>query len=156
MPARWSFEAHVDAPADAVYAWMTDYSEDDHANDRFRKGAGVEAEDRTHNHRVVERKDERHLVVRDEWGRRRFEMQVELGPDAREVRVTGGFGYRATWKAAPDGGGGTRVTSEGGLAPSGVMRIIAPLFAKSMAKQMEDDFNGHVNDMREALAGRKT
>src|SRR5439155_21501752 len=55
MPARWSFEAHVDAPPDAVYAWMTDYSEDDHANERFRRGAGAKADDRTHNHRVVER-----------------------------------------------------------------------------------------------------
>jgi hypothetical protein len=151
MPARWSFEAHVPAPPDAVFAWMSDYAPDDHANERFQRGAGVKADDRTHNHRVVARKDARHLVVRDEWGRRRFELQVELAPEAREIRLAGQMGYRGVWRAAPDGAGGTRVTSEGALEPRGALRLFAPLFAGAFVRQMKQDFDGHVADMRESL-----
>ena len=152
MPTRWSFEARVPAPPDAVYAWLSEYAEDDHSNERFRRGSG--ATDDKRSHRVVERKDERRLVVRDEWGRQRFEMQVELAPEAREVRLTGQMGYRAVWRATPDGEE-TRVTSEGRLEPKGLMRLFAPMFAGAFMKQMKADFEGHVTDLRESLAGGK-
>jgi hypothetical protein len=150
MPRSWSFEATVDAPPDAVFAWMTDYREDDHANADFRRGAGVPADDRAHSHRVVERKDARHLVVRDEWGKERFELHVELAPEAREVRLAGAFGYRAVWRAEPLGAG-TRVSVRGELAPTGVARLFAGLFASRMEKQMRDDFHGHLADLRASL-----
>lgn len=150
MPATWSFEAQVPAPPDVVYAWMSDYADDDHANDRFQRGSGAKP-DGKHNHRVVERTDARHLVIRDEWGRQTFETRVELAPEAREIRLTGQFGHRGVWRAASDGAGGTRVTSEGALAPTGVMKLFAPLFAKKMLAQQKADFDGHVADMRETL-----
>jgi len=153
MPRSWSFEAAVDAPPDAVYAWMTDYREDDHANADFRRGAGVSTEDRAHSHRVVERKDATHLVVRDEWGREKFELHVELAPAAREVRLSGAFGYGAVWRAEP-AGAGTRVTVRGQLAPTGFAKLFAGLFAGRMEKQMRQDFHGHLAQMRAELAKR--
>ena len=150
MPSSWSFEARVPAPPDAVYAWLSDYAEDDHANPRFRKGAGVKPDDRTHNRRTVERRDERHLVVHDEWGRQRFAMEVELAPEAREVRLRGQHGYRGAWRAEPDGAG-TRVVCEGRLEPTGLARLFAPLFARMLMKQMKGDFEGHVEDLRQTL-----
>ena len=151
MPKSWSFQARVAAPPDAVYAWMHDYQPDDHANADFQRGANVPPKDRAkRNHRVVERKDERRLVVRDEWGRQKLEMEVELAPEAREVRLRGQFGYRGVWKATPDGAG-TLVTSEGRLEPTGFARLFAPLFAGAFMKQMRADFDGHVEDMRTDL-----
>lgn len=153
MPRTWSFEATLDAPPDAVYAWMTDYQEDDHANAAFKRGSGAAADDRAHSHRVVERAaDGRHLVVRDEWGRQKFELEVELAPDAREVRLTGAFGYSAIWRATPDGAG-TRVRVDGQLAPTGFAKLFAGLFAGKMGTQMRQDFDGHVEQMRSELKG---
>lgn len=150
MPRGWSFSARVDASPDAVYAWMSDYSEDDHANPRFKAGAGVKPDDRTHNHRVVRRTSERHLTVEDQWGRQRFVVEVELVPERREVRISGQYGYRGVWRAEPDGAG-TRVVSEGRLEPTGFARLFAPLFAGMFMKQMRGDFEGHVADMRASL-----
>jgi hypothetical protein len=100
--------------------------------------------------RRVERRDARHLVVHDEWGREQFTMQVELAPEAREVRLSGQYGYRGAWRAEPDGAG-TRVVSEGRLEPTGLARVFAPLFARMLMKQMKADFEGHVEDLRASL-----
>lgn len=154
MPKTWSFRARVEAPPDAVYAWMSDHQPDDHGNADFQRGARTSEKDRAkRSHRVVERKDARHLVVKDEWGRQTFEMEVELAPEAREVRLRGQFGYRGVWKATPDGSG-TVVTSEGRLEPTGFAKLFAPLFAGAFMKQMQADFDGHLEDMQTDLKAR--
>ena len=154
MPRSWAFEARLDAPPDAVYAWMTDYQHDDHANAHFQRGSKSSPKDRAkHNHRVVERRDERHLVVQDEWGRQTFRMEVELAPEAREVRIKGQFGYRGVWKATPEGAG-TLVTSRGALEPTGFAKLFASLFASAFMKQMRADFEGHVEHMRAELKAK--
>lgn len=78
-------------------------------------------------------------------------MTATLDPARREVRLDGQYGYHGTWRAEPEGGG-TRLVSEGRLAPTGVMRLLAPLFARAFMKQMQADFNGHVADATESLA----
>jgi hypothetical protein len=151
MAAAWRFEARIDATPDAVYAWMSDYRDDDHANERFRRGAKA-ADGGEASHRVVERRDAKNLVVRDEWGRQQFTLEVQLVPEERETRLRGEWGYRSTWRAESDGNGGTKLTVDGELAPRGPMRLLAPLFAARMRRQMEQDFAGHVEDLRATLS----
>src|SRR5581483_8174623 len=133
---RWRHEALVPASPDAVYAWMSDFREDDHAGEA--------------SHRTVVSREGNRVRLHDAWGRRSFDLDVELAPEAREVRLTGEYGYSATWRAEP-AAGDTRVVVEGRLEPTGIMRLLAPLFSRGMAKQMQDDFNGHVEDMRSGL-----
>jgi Polyketide cyclase / dehydrase and lipid transport len=147
---RWRHEARLAASPDAVYAWMSDFREDDHAREAFLRGAGQKPGGAASRRTVVSR-DGNRVKLRDAWGRRTFEMDVELAPQAREVRLTGEYGYRATWRAEPDGAG-TRVVSEGAFEPAGLMRLVAPLFARGFARQMEQDFRGHVEDLRSELA----
>lgn len=150
MPKNWSFTARVDASPEDVFGWMSDYQHDDHANERFKRGSGAKPDGKP-SHRTVERLDDGRISVHDEWGRERFDMQVELAPSLREVRLRGQYGYHGVWRANADGAG-TLVTSEGGLEPSGLMRLLAPLFAGALMKQMKADFDGHIADMRETLA----
>lgn len=146
---KWRHEARIAASPDAVYAWMSDLREDDHAREAFLRGSGAKPGGPVAKRTIVSRQGDR-LKVHDAWGRKAFDLEVELAPVAREVRLHGGFGYRATWRAEPDGPG-TRLVVEGEMAPSGIMRLFVPLFAKGMAKEMQADFNGHVEDLRSAL-----
>lgn len=155
MPTSWSFQAHVPAPPDAVYAWMSDFREDDHARPAFRRGAGVKEGDRKVSHRKVLSREGNVVTLEDSWGRERFPMKARLDPARREVRLEGQYGYHGTWRAEPDGSG-TRLVSEGRLEPKGVMRLLAPLFAKAFLKQMQADFNGHVEDAKEELAAHSS
>lgn len=155
MPTSWSFHAHVPAPPDAVYAWMSDFREDDHARPAFRRGAGVKDGDRRVSHRKILSREGNVVTVEDAWGRDRFTLKATLDPAAREVRLEGQYGYHGTWRAAPEGEG-TRLTSEGRLEPRGVMRLLAPLFAKAFMRQMRADFEGHVADATETLAAHSS
>ena len=145
----WRYEARIEAPPDAVYAWMSDFREDDHARPAFLEGSGAKPDGRVSRREVLSRSGNR-VELRDTWGKETFPMTVELVPEKRELRLTGQYGYRGAWRAEPDGAG-TRVVSEGALEPSGVMRLFAPLFAGMMRKQMGADFRGHVADMRSEL-----
>lgn len=150
MPSAWSFQAYVDARPEDVFAWLSDFTEDDHARPAFRRGAGVDPKDTRISKRTVTR-DGARLIVKDTWGRESFELVATLHPDAREVHLEGQYGYRGIWRAVPEGKG-TRVESIGRLEPKGIMRILSPLFARAFMKQMQADFDGHVEDAREALA----
>lgn len=151
MATRWSFEARVPAPPEAVYAWMSDYREDDHAREAFRRGAGVKPDDRRASQRRIVRRDGNRLVLEDTWGGQRFSLHVELRPSAHEIHVKGAYGYRAVWTAKADAGG-TLVRCEGSMEPTGLLRFVAPFFAKAFVKQMQADFDGHVAEMRVDLA----
>lgn len=150
MPPRWSFEAHVRAEPDAVYAWLADLREDDHARPAYLRGAG-RADDAPASRRAILSREAGRMRVRDEWGRRSFETDVELHPEAREVRITGAYGYRGVWRARPHPEGGTRLTVEGEMAPEGFLRLVAPLMARMLRGEMRRDFEGHVADLRASL-----
>lgn len=150
MPSAWSFAARVEAPPDDVYAWMSDFREDDHARPAFKRGAGMRPGDKRESRRAVVSREGNVVVVEDSWGRERYRLTVTLDPAAREVRLAGMYGYAGVWRAAP-AGTGTRVESEGRIAPTGLARLFAPLFARTFMKQMEADFRGHVADLAEEL-----
>ena len=152
MSGRWSFSAPVDAPPDAVYAWLTDLREDDHARPAYLRGAGAEAGARPARREVVSREGDR-LVVEDHWGSRAFRVDVTLDREAREVRLEGKHGYRCVWRVVPDAPR-TRVECEGRLEPHGLTALLAPLFVPRLVRQIERDFHGHIEDLREALAPR--
>lgn len=152
MPKEWKFETRVAAPPAAVYAWLSDYQNDDHTHEAFRRGSKAK-KDGKHQRRVVERKDARSLVVRDEWGSQTYTMHVELAPEAHEVRLRGQMGYSGLWKVEPDGAGSI-VTSTSFVAPRGFAKIFAPLFAGMFMKQMRADFDGHVEHMKSDLEKR--
>ncbi|MHB8604313.1 MAG: SRPBCC family protein [Thermoplasmatota archaeon] len=153
MPVEWNYAAHVRAAPDAVFAWMTEFTEDDHTRPAFRRGAGMT--------RPVDRGSTRKIVssqgdvvrVEDPWGGRGMPMKVTIDRAARATHLEGQWGYRSTWRAVADGDG-TRVEVEGELAPPGLMRLFSGLFAGKMKKDLEADFNGHIADLRESLGVR--
>ncbi|MCA1813732.1 MAG: SRPBCC family protein [Halobacteriales archaeon] len=152
MPSRWSFEAEVAASPDDAYAWMTDYTADDHGSPAFLKGSGMKPSGKASVRRIKARAGNR-LDIEDAWGRQRFETTVTLVPGSREVRIEGQWGYRSTWRALP-AKGGSRIVCEARLEPSGAARLLAPLFARMLMGQMRADFQGHVAEMRHDLAGK--
>lgn len=91
------------------------------------------------------------LVVEDQWGRgNKARLTARLDAARREVALEGQWGYRATWRAEPDGSG-TRLLVEGSVAPGGLLGLLMPLFRKGMLRQMRADFDGHLADLREGL-----
>lgn len=147
---QWRFEDTIDATPDAVYAWMCDFQPNDHSREAYLRGAKARPQASL---RTVVSREGNHVKLHDAWGKEAIDLDVRLAPPEREVRVTGPWGYRATWRALP-GPAGTRLVVEGELAPSGIMRLFAPLFAGRMRRQMEEDFRGHLEDARETLRKR--
>lgn len=151
MPPHWRFDAHVAASPDAAYAWMSDFTEDDHTRPAFLEGSGAKPDPKRTSHRHVVSRDGNRLRIEDSWGRDRFAVNVTLAPETREVHIEGQYGYRATWRAEPDGAG-TRIVLEARLEPTGFARLFAPLLARMLMRQMRADFDGHVADMRSSLS----
>lgn len=150
-PVTWKFAATVPAPPDAVFAWMQEFREDDHSNERFLRGAGVTKPPRRPAKRTIVRREGNAVELDDEWNGRKNRMRVTIVPERREIRLEGGFGYSATWRAVPDGTG-TSVETEGTMAPKGLFGLLLPLFAKGAKRDLEKDFAGHLADLRESLA----
>lgn len=144
----WTFEAHVTASADAVYAWMTDFREDDHARPAFVRASGGKAGVQS-TRRILARAGDS-VQLEDRWGRQSFRTTARLARGQREVRIEGAYGYRATWCAAPNGRG-TRVTATTELDPRGFFALLLPLVAGKMRAQAEHDFRGHIADLEAEL-----
>jgi polyketide cyclase/dehydrase/lipid transport protein len=149
----WDLDATVRAPPDVVYAWMTDFREDDHRSPAFRRGAKVRENDPRDAKRVVVARKGNEVTLEDTWGRQRFRTTATLDGAQRTITIRGEFGYQAVWRAAPVAGG-TRISIEGRMAPGGVFGLLLPLFAKKMRQQTEDDFRGHVADLEASLDKR--
>lgn len=147
----WAQSAHVAAPPERVFAWMTDYTEHDHASEAYRRAVGArEAEAKR---KVVSRQGPT-VVLEDTWGGRQFRSTVTIDAAQRTLRIDGGWGYTATWRAVPERGG-TRVEVEGRMAPSGLFGLLLPLFGKKMREESLTDFRGHIADLQADLgAGR--
>lgn len=151
-PVTWARSAVVEASPDAVFRWMSDFREDDHARPAFKRGAGVKDDGKPGAKRTILSRDGNVVRLRDEWGRRRFELAVTVDEKARTVTIDGEHGYRAVWRAVAEGAG-TRVEASTTLAPKGLFGLLAPLFAGSFRKELDRDFAGHVADLEDSTKG---
>lgn len=151
----WKEETTIAAAPDAVFAWMSDFTEDDHNTEAFRRGAGVDpTKKRKPSRRTILSREGNVLRIRDEWGGSKYEQTVTLDPTARTVLIQGGMGYESTWRASPEGAG-TRLSVEGRMG-RGIVGTMMRLFEGGMRKSMAEDFRGHVEDLRDTLrAGGK-
>jgi len=147
---RWDFAVDVEADPAVVFAWLTDYGEDDHARPAFFRGAGTPPKRQRAARRTVVARVGDTVEIEDSWGRRRFRAKVTLAPARNELRIEGDFGYDATWSARPSLNG-TRLEVRGTVAPGGLAGALMRLARKSFLRQMEADFNGHVEDLRESV-----
>ena len=149
---RWYCSGIVAAPADVVYAWLTDFTEDDHNSEAYRRGAGVKpkkGKPAAPAKRTVLSRDGNVLRIRDRWDGNDWTQTVTLDPSTHSYRVEGGFGYEAEWRAIPEGNA-TRVEFAGQLG-KGIVGSLMRLFSGRMQKSMESDFQGHLEDLRETL-----
>lgn len=150
-PIAWAKSAHVDASPDAVFEWMTDFQVDDHGRPAFVKGSGA---DKTYTRRPSKRtilsRDGNKVKILDEWGGRHFEMDLELLPLDRTVKMLGPFGYEAVWTAVPDGAG-TKVDARVVLNVKGLMGFIMGFFKKRFRRELDQDFAGHIADLKDSL-----
>lgn len=149
-PIGWKLSAHVDASPEDVLAWLCDYREDDHDRPAFHRGAGTPAGKRGGSKRTIVARDGDTVDLEDVWGRRRFRSKVTVDRQRIQLRIAGDFGYQATWTATAEGGG-TRLAVEGSVAASGVAGAFLRLAKGSFIRQMEADFAGHVEDLRDSL-----
>jgi hypothetical protein len=148
----WSKSTRVKASPDTVFAWMTDFQEDDHARHAFVVGSGAKKTyTKKPSKRTVVSRDGNKVKIHDEWGGRKFEMNLELFPLEREVKMTGPFGYQASWKAVPDEGQ-TKIEAHVELHMKGLMGFLAPLFRGRFIRELEQDFAGHIADLENDLA----
>ncbi|HVL87155.1 MAG TPA: SRPBCC family protein [Candidatus Thermoplasmatota archaeon] len=149
MALEWSFSAQARAPPDEVFAWLSDFRDDDHSAEAFLRGAGWRRGKRPATRRILERAGN---VVRlqDRWGGSSFSPTVTLDPAARTVTIEGEYGYRAVWRVEPTAEG-SEVSVGGRLAPSGLARLLLPVFGWAFRRQLEGDFRGHMAHLRHDL-----
>lgn len=153
-PTKWRFAGTVDADPDDVYAWLADHREDDHTSEAFFRGSGFTRKEAKGARREILSRDGDNLRLRDTWGRNTFESTVTLDPDRREVRIDGEHGYEGVWRAEDAGEGRTRVVSEGRMAPGNFLfKLFMPLFRGKFLRQIEQDFHGHIEEVRVEVAG---
>ncbi len=150
-PLHWTKATRVNVPPDAVFAWMTDFQEDDHGRPAFVKGAGSpKTYTKKASKRTVVSRSGNMVSIHDEWGGRKFDMELELVPLDRTVNMKGPMGYTAVWKAIPDAGG-TKVEAIVSLNMKGFWGLLAPLFRKKFYRDLEHDFNGHISDLQDSI-----
>ncbi|HEX2021830.1 MAG TPA: SRPBCC family protein [Candidatus Thermoplasmatota archaeon] len=145
-PLRWQHETFVPVRPDDAYAWITDFRPDDHARPAYRRAVGATEKQAAKAHRQVVSREGDVVRLRDRWAGRAYDLTVTLDRPARALRVDGMMGYRATWSVTPSPGG-ARLRVEGEIASKGLFKLLLPLFAKGMLREMELDFRGHVADM---------
>jgi len=149
----WRFSDTVRARPDDVYAWMADFAADDHATEAFKRGAAYPEKKWKPSKRTVVSREGNVLRIKDEWGRGGFETTATLDAATRSVRIVGGLGYEATWRATPEGDG-TRIEVDGKMGRGLLGSLMKLVAGRSTREGMEKDFRGHVEDLRESL-GRK-
>ena len=147
---RWRCEGSIDARPDDVYAWMTDFTADDHNSEAYKRGAGVDPKKKAKpSVRKVLSREGNTLRIEDTWDGQTWQQTVTLDPAARSVRIVGGFGYDATWRATPEGTG-TRLSVDGQMG-KGIVGSLLRLFEKRTQRSMDQDFAGHMEDLKETL-----
>lgn len=149
MAVRWRLDTFVPVAPDEAYAWLTDFRADDHDRPAYRRAVGAKPSKKPSTREVLSRDGDK-LRLRDRWNGKTWEATVTLQPKDRAYVIEGAYGYRARWWVE-ENPGGARIRVEGEMAPSGVMKLFVPLFAKGMVREMETDFRGHVADMLHEL-----
>jgi len=144
----WDLEARVKAPPEAAYAWLTDYTEDDHSRPAFLRAAGAKPGTKATRKFLARGPDS--LQLEDTWGGRKFQSTVRFDRQAKTITIEGEFGYRAVWRVTPDGTG-SKVQVEGRMQPSGAFKLLMPLFAGKMKAETTKDFHGHIADLEAEL-----
>lgn len=145
----WTLRAvrAVPFPRDAVYAWWTDFREDDHL------ARGSPAESR----RLVLRHDGREVWLRDRAthpARITVDAYVVLDPphgyrvQARYPLADAEYTYR--FEAVPKG---TRVLLRGTVFPRHIGRILVPLTAPWWRRYAARDLDFHLREMARDLGG---
>ena len=148
----WSKSTQVKAPPSTVFEWMTDFQEDDHARHAFVVGSGAKKTyTKKPSKRTIVSRSGNSVKILDEWGGRKFPMDLELVPLDRTVKMKGIMGYEAVWKAQPDEGG-TKVEANVSLTAKGLWGLLLPLFRKRFIRELEQDFAGHIADLENFLA----
>ncbi len=143
-------ERVVPFPRDAVYAWWTDFREDDHrsrdspANSRRailrREGNEVWLRDRAT--RPVPVTIEEHVVLHPPDG---YAVRARYpGAEAR---------YEYRFEPMPDG---TRITLEAEVQPRHIGRFLLPLARRSVQRYAERDTDFHLRKMTEDLTSAGT
>lgn len=151
--AQWKVEEHIEAAPDVVYAWMTDFRPDDHDSEAYKRGAGIDpTKKQKPSTRTILSREGDTVRIRDEWGGSTYEQTLTLDRVARTVRIQGGMGYEALWRAAPEGSG-TRLSVHGRMG-RGILGSLMKLFEGNMQKSMESDFRGHAEELRESLKAK--
>lgn len=138
-----------------MYAWLSDHREDAPTSEAFSRGSGSTRREAQSARREILSGDGDTLQMRDTWGRNTFTSKVTLNADRREVRIDGEHGDPGAWRAEDAGGGRTRVVSEGTMAPGNlVFKLLMPLFKGRFLEQIEQDFHGHVEEIRVNVTGK--
>lgn len=142
---RFAFSLPTRVRRTEAYAWLTDFTEDDHRGEHWGKGYA----------RVILSKTERRVEMRDAW-RRGFPIHfvVELDPPgAWHVRAgTRGVRWEATFllEDRPDGGSDLRADYR--LEGVGFGKILLPLLGPWMERTIRRDFATHIEEMESHLA----
>lgn len=149
---QWSQSSRVKASPDTVFAWMTDFQEDDHGRPSFVKGSGApKTYTKKPSKRMIVSREGNKVKILDEWGGRKFDMNLELIPLDRTVDMKGPMGYHAVWKAVPDEGG-TKVEASVNFEVRGFWGLLFRLFRKKFYRELNQDFAGHIADLENDLA----
>ena len=143
---RWSLTRTVPLPRDSVFAWWTDFREDDHRH------AGSPARST----RSILRRSGNEVWLRDEATRPirlAIEEHVTLDPplgyavDARYPGADVRYAYR--FESIGDG---TRISFDAWIRPRGLGWILVPLTAWWWRRYGERDLDYHLARMAEELA----
>lgn len=141
MEFRFARETQV--PAHEAFAWMTDYTEDDHRGHRWRGRASRKVLSRT----------EKLVELEDVWRGRTLRMTVNLDPPkAWHAR---GHTRGAHWdtmfliQALPTGG--CRINERSVVEGEGIGKYLLPLLRGPLLRTFQEDLALHVADMEEQL-----
>ncbi len=142
---RLTLERTVPFPRDSVFAWWTDFREDDHSH----------ADSPARSTRLIVRRNGNEVWLRDRATRPApvtIDEHVTLNPPngyAVEARYPGAD-VRYTYRFDTEGDG-TRVTVDVGVRPRHIGRILIPLAAAWWRRYAERDLDFHLEAMRRDL-----
>jgi hypothetical protein len=152
---HWTKSARVNFPPDLIFEWMSDFQEDDHGRPAYIKGSGAPAKySKKPSKRTIVSRSGNNVKIHDQWGGKQFDMDLELAPLDRTIKMSGAWNYRAVWKAVPDSGG-TKVEAEVTIRAGGLAGLLMALFMgkKKFYRQLDYDFAGHMSDLQDSLGG---
>lgn len=148
----WHASAIVHASPDDVWAWMTDFTSDDHNGEAYLRGAGQKRPKKPAMRTIVSREGNV-LRIEDRWNGSTYRQTVTLDPSTRSYRIEASMGYDATWRAVAEGGA-TRYEVDGRMG-RGALGSLMALFRGPIRRSMEADFRGHAEELREAMAAAR-